>query len=211
MLELSETISEQTSSLLRSEADVQIELQAVSEQIDQLRANLEDTNYRLAQLSQQLAATNQELKSIGSLAIVSPSSPSGGTSLPAPASEDPQTQYQNAYNSYLRGNYDLAILEFRQYLENFGNTELADNATYWIGESYFNQRKYRQAIQEFDKMLGKYPRSDKKQSALLKKAYALLETGQTQQGIVQLRQVLREYPNSDEANLAKQRLDSLGG
>jgi len=210
---LASSISEQTSSLLRSEADVQVELQAVSEQIDQLRSNLEDTNYRLAQLSQQLAATNQELKSLRSLTIVSPNaagSPPTPSSLPGASSEDPQTQYQGAYNSYLRGNYDLAILGFRQYLENFANTELADNATYWIGESYFNQEKYRQAIQEFDSMLQKYARSDKRASALLKKGYALLASGQQEQGIAQLRSVVSEHPSTDEANLAKQRLETVG-
>ena len=210
---LASSISEQTSSLLRSEADVQVELQAVSEQIDQLRSNLEDTNYRLAQLSQQLAATNQELKSLRSLAIVSPNAAGSAptpSNLPGASSEDPQTQYQGAYNSYLRGNYDLAILGFRQYLENFANTELADNATYWIGESYYNQGKFRQAIQEFDSMLQKYARSDKRASALLKKGYALLESGQREQGIAQLRSVVSEHPSTDEANLAKQRLESLG-
>jgi len=209
---LTDTISEQTSSLLRSEADVQVELQTVSEQIDQLRSNLEDTNYRLAQLSQQLAATNQELKSLRSLTIVSPNAAStpAPSALPGASSEDPQTQYQNAYNSYLRGNYDLAILEFRQYLENFSSTELADNATYWIGESYYNQGKYRQAIQEFDSMLKRYARSDKRASALLKKGYALLETGQNEQGIAQLRSVVSQHPSTDEANLARARLEGLG-
>ena len=108
-----------------------------------------------------------------------------------------------SYGDYLRGNYDLAVLGFRQYLDSFPNTELADNATYWIGESYFSQRKFRH-------ILTAYPRSDKVASALLKKAYAFLELGDRSQGTGQLQTLIRQYPGTDEANLAKQRLDALG-
>ncbi len=129
---------------------------------------------------------------------------------PLTAASDPQALYQTAYNDYLRGNYDLATLGFRQYLEAFPGTELADNAAYWIGECYFSQGKYQQSIREFDDILGRYPRSDKLASALLKKGYAYLEMGEREQGVVQLRHVLREYPGTDEANLARQRLNDLG-
>ena len=210
--ELGAQITRQTDKLLRSEADVQVALEELSGQIEQLQANLGDTNYRLAQLSQQITNTNQELKAVRSAvggAMSSPLAPGQGAVTGTP--EDPQDLYQSAYNDYLRGSYDLAILGFRRYLEAFPETDLADNATYWIGECYFSQRKYSQAVTEFDQILERYPRSDKTASALLKKGYAYLELGQRQQGVVQLRNVIREYPQSDEANLARQRLDSLGG
>ncbi len=199
----------QTERLLKSEADVQVALQKLSAQIDQLEANLEDTNFRLAQLSQQIAATNQELKSVRS-ALGSVGAAPGTTPAPMADVSDPQALYQTAYNDYLRGNYDLAVLGFRQYLESFPNTELADNAAYWIGECFYSQAKYRQAIREFDDILGRYPRSDKLASALLKKGYAYLELGEREQGVVQLQHVAREYPATDEANLARQRLRELG-
>jgi len=58
--------------------------------------------------------------------------------------------------------------------------------------------------------LQRYPRSDKTPSILLKKGYAYLEMGQREQGLVQLQQVIRGFPETDEANLARQRLASLG-
>lgn len=206
---LEDVISAQTNALLKSEADMQVGLESLSTQIDQLQAQLEDTNYRLAQLSQQIAASNQEFKSFRT-------SPSWGGNGGTPgveaggSGESPQTLYQTAYNDYLRGNYDLAVLGFRQYLESFPDTELSDNAVYWIGESYFGQGQYQQSIREFDTILNRYPRSDKTASAALKKGYAYLEIGEQPQGVVQLRFVLREFPGSDEANLARQRLQALG-
>jgi tol-pal system protein YbgF len=102
------------------------------------------------------------------------------------------------------------ILGFRRYLEAFPETDLADNAAYWIAESNFSQRKYSQAIKEFDDILQAYPRSDKTPSIMLKKGYSYLEMGQREQGLVQLRSVIRQFPETDEANLARQRLVSLG-
>lgn len=205
---LEAAINESLQRLLKVEADMQLALDQLSSQIDQLEANLEDTNYRLSQLSQQIAATNQELKSFRNSSLTRSSVDSQRSEAALPS--DPQALYQAAYNDYLRGAYDLAVLGFRQYLEAFPNTELADNATYWIGESYFSQGQYRQAIQEFDNIVSNYARSDKIASALLKKAYAYLELGDTARGRAQLRGVVDGYPGTDEANLAQQRLDEIG-
>ena len=206
-------VGKQMESLLKSEADMQVRLQDLSKQIDQLQANLEDTNYRLAQLSQQIAATNQELKSVR--AAPAPAAegdePGAGTAAAAGAPPaNPQTLYQTAYNDYLRGNYDLAIREFQDYFDHFPDTDLADNAVYWIGECYYRQGKFRQAISQFDTVVSRYPRSDKLPSALLKKGYSHLQLGERSQGVVQLQHVIAEYPSSDEANLARQRLRSWG-
>jgi tol-pal system protein YbgF len=203
---LQTAIATQTRELLKSEADMQVELGKVSAQVDQLQAKLEDTNERLAQLSQLIAATNQELKTYRAAA---PAVEGPGGQMPSPGS-DPQALYQAAYGDYVRGNYDLAMLGFQQYVEAFADTELADNAAYWIGECYYRQGKFRQAVQEFENVLARYPRSDKSASAWLKKGYAYLELGERAQGVVQLQHVVREYPGSDEANLARQRLHELG-
>jgi tol-pal system protein YbgF len=206
---LQQQVAEQMASLLRSEADMQVKLDELSRQIDQLQANLEDTNYRLSQLSQQIAATNQELKTFRA----PPPPPEPGAAEPGagPAyTGDPRTLYQSAYNDYLRGSYDLAIREFREYLANFPDTDLADNAVYWIGESFYRQGRFREAAGQFDQVLESYPRSDKAASARLKKGYAQLELGETSQGVAQLQQVIRDHATSDEANLARQRLRELG-
>ncbi len=210
---LGSKITQQRDSLVKSEADMQLRLQALSRQIEQLEAKLEDTNFRLANLSQQIAATNQELKAFRNLPrftqplVPSTGFPSGaGSATPT----DPQALYNNAYDDYVRGSYDLAVQQFREYLKNFPDTEFSDNAAYWIGECYYRQSRFRQAITEFDHVLDRYPGSDKVPSALLKKGYAHLEQGEQSKGMAQLQYVVREYPSSDEARLAGQRLRELG-
>jgi len=218
---LEASVGKQMDSLLKTEADMQVKLQDLSGQIEALQAKLEDTNYRLAQLSQQIAANNQEWKSFrgGGAAAPPGQGPAAESPPPAPerppvvdrsAGSDPQAVYNSAYNDYLKGNYEMALRGFQQYLESFPSTALAANATYWIGECYYRQKRYRQAIEQYDAVLNRYPRSDKTASALLKKGYAHLELGERSQGIVQLQHVLRQFPTSDEANLARQRLREIG-
>ena len=207
---LQTTTAEQSRNLLKAQADIQLELQSLSSLIEQLEGKLEDTNYRLAQLSQQIAATNQQIEGLrpargGRRRRHQRRGPISGN-----AAADPETLYRTSYNDYLRGNYDLAILGFRQYLESFPGTDLADNASYWIGESYYRQKRFQDAIREFDAVVNQYPSSDKVASALLRKGYAYLELGEQSKGVVQLQNVIRRYPKSDEANLARQQLGSLG-
>jgi tol-pal system protein YbgF len=208
---LQSSVGQQMQGLLKTEADMQVKLQDLSSQIEALQSKLEDTNFRLSQLSQQIAATNQELKSFHAPPAAVVPAPDGSTTAPplAGAGADPKI-YDAAYNDFLKGNYDLSMREFQEYLANFPNTDLSDNATYWIGECYYRQKRYRQAIEQYDAVLTKYPRSDKTASALLKKGYAHLELGERSQGIVQLQHVLRQYPTSDEANLARGRLREMG-
>lgn len=206
--QLEETIQRQTDALLKAEADMRLDINSLSAQIAQLQDKLEDTNYRLAQVSQQIAATNQDLKAARSAPAV-PGAVAEGSAA-AGATADPETLYQTSYSDYLRGNYDLAMLGFKQYLEAFPQTDLTDNAIYWIGECFYRQQKFVDAIAEYDRVLKQFPRSDKTASALLKKGFALLEQGQKKDGIAELQGVVKGFPSSDEANLAKQRLQSLG-
>ncbi len=202
------SINEQIQALVRAQADVKTDLKGLSSQIEQLADKLEDTNFRLAQLSQQIAATNQELQAVRN------ATEKARARTPAPPAvinpTDPQALYDTAYNDYLQGNFDLAILAFQRYAETYRSTELADNAIYWIGECFYRQSKFQKAIEQFDEVLTRFERSDRIPSALLKKGYAYFELGQRAQGVVHLQNVIREYAGTDEAHLASQRLQEMG-
>lgn len=208
-LELAELGTQLTGSsrvLADGQAEIATRLGEFSRQLEQLEAKLEDTNFRLAQLAQQIAATHQELQAFRDTALFqqSPPPPPGG------AKGDPQALYETAYNDYQRGNYDLAILGFLQYLEGEPAADLADNATYWVGECYYRQGRHQKAIEQYDLVLSRYEGSDRTASALLRKGFAYLELGQQAQAVVQLQHVICDYAATDEARLARQRLEALG-
>jgi tol-pal system protein YbgF len=129
---------------------------------------------------------------------------------PPVAAGNPMDTYNAALRDYQRGNYDLSIEGFEEFLQANPRSELADNAAYWIGESLFSQKKYREAIQQFDSVVNNYPRSEKVPGALLKKGFSYISVGERAQGVVQLQYVLHEHPKSQEASLARQRLKQLG-
>jgi tol-pal system protein YbgF len=191
----------QSQSLLKSQTDTRVELRALESQLGEVKAQLESTNVNLGDASQQIAALLQELRARAAAATAA---------APPPAAEDPKALYEAAYNEYLRGNYDVALVAFQNYIAVYPATDLSDNAVYWLGECLYRQRKYRPAIQEFERVARQFPHSDKLASASLKKGYALLELGERQQGVTQLRLVVRDFPAGDEASLAKQRLREIG-
>lgn len=204
---LGTSIAESFQSLNNSQGEVRAELAKLTEKFLDLEAKLDDTNFRLAQLSQLIAATNQELLAARNAAEEARRRP---TPPPPTQTSDPKSLYETAYDDYLQGNFDLAILGFRQYLETYRDTDLADNATYWIGEYFYRQSKFKKAIDQFEAVLSQFKDSDRTPSALLKKGYAHLELSQRAQGIVQLQRVTCEYAGTDEAHLASQRLAEMG-
>jgi tol-pal system protein YbgF len=188
---------------------------------------IEQTNYRLDRIAQQLTQIQSEL---AAMKASRPATPASGPALVAPppaavgtpagsavdvdaaaaASEDPIEVYQSAYRDYQRGNYDLAKQGFSDFAKANPQSDLADNAVYWIGETWFAQKKHREAIAQFDRVINEYPTSDKVPAALLKKGLAYIEMGEKAQGVVQLQYVVHEHPSSREATLARQRLQAMG-
>jgi len=214
---LNSSVSQQTQQLLKSNADTGVKLNELTAKMEQLEAKLEDTNRRLSQLSQQIAETQ------GDLARMRGGSPPAGGTPPVgappgtdtavvrpPGQPSPSELYDTAYGDYTKGRYALAIQGFQDYLKAYPNTDLSDDAQYWIGESHYAQKSYKDAVGDYDRLLKDFPRSNKAPAALLKKAYALVELGQKAEAIVQLQYVIHEYPSSEESRLARARLKTLG-
>jgi tol-pal system protein YbgF len=218
-------IAEQTETLLRSNATLVTKVNEIEERIQNTQGSVEEVTHRLDQVSGQVAKTQRDLDEmktrVTTMQAPAPATTGGEATgeltvpaaaiPPAPAADvDPMQTYQAAYRDYQRGNFDLAIDGFRDFLSGNPTSDLADNASYWIGESLFSQKKYREAIGQFDAVVNKYPKSDKVPGALLKKGYAYINVGERAQGVVQLQYVLHEHPKSQEASLARQKLKQLG-
>ena len=90
------------------------------------------------------------------------------------------------------------------------DSDLADNAQYWIGESFYAQRDFDRAIQEFLQAVDGYPGGDKHPAALLKIGYSFLQTGDRDSARSYLKRLVEEFPNSDEAELARNKIRSAG-
>ena len=219
------------SSLQKSVQDVQANsgtrLDTMSTQVQGLSDNLEEIKSRLGKLNQQLVDLQNSVQNIesrmaggapsstptgaGGSSVPGPGSaslaPTGGASGPAPSAD---TLYSNGLRDLTSGRYDLAHSEFQDYLKYYGDTDLASNAQFWLGEIAYAQRNYDGAVEEYDKVINNYPRSFKLAPAHLKKGMALLELGQKNSGVKELREVVKRYPGTEEERRARAKLKDLG-
>ncbi len=226
-LQAMESRMQELSSLsMRSNADLAAEVRRLQEQIEALHASLELTTRQLQTISQELAASRARMSTgallppvtavaAGAVVAGGGGSPDGATGAAATATatttaSTPEELYRSAYEDYMRGNYDLASQGFRDYLERWPDTELTDNALYWIGECYDAQDDPAQALEIFTQVLEDYPTSDKAAASQLKKGLLYLKMEDQAQGVVHLQYVVYEYPGTREADLARERLRSLG-
>jgi tol-pal system protein YbgF len=137
----------------------------------------------------------------------------GASNLPAPSGLPPvsaDTLYQNALRDFTGGHYDLARQEFSDYIKNFPSNDLASNAQFYLGEIFFAQNDFKNAITSYDTVLTNYPHSFKLASALYQKAMSELELGLKASGIRDLREVERRFPGSDESRRSQAKLREMG-
>jgi tol-pal system protein YbgF len=136
-----------------------------------------------------------------------PSGASAGPSGP-PASAD--VLYSNALRDINGKHYDLATQEFQDYLKYYGETDLASNAQFYLGEVAFMQNQYQVALDNYNKVIENYPRSFKTATARMRKGFCLAELGQKASAVRELRNVVRLYPGTDEAKRAAAKLKEMG-
>jgi tol-pal system protein YbgF len=223
------------SALQKSMQDVQANsgarLDTMSTQVQGLSDNLEEIKSRLGKLNQQLVDLQNTVQSVDakisggggtapSTGVSNPGAglssqpPAGGTTAPTSVTSGPapsaDTLYSNGLRDITSGKYDLARQEFQDYLKHYGDTDLAPNAQFYLGEIAYKQKQYDQAVAEYDKVLTTYPRSFKIQPAHLRKGMALIELGQKTQGVRELRDVIKHNPGSEEDRIARAKLKELG-
>jgi len=205
-------------------------LDTMSTQVQGLSDNLEEIKSRLGKLNQQLVDLQNTVQSLDAkisgggtppaTGVSNPGTPmssqptnstplggaSGGTG-PAPSAD---TLYSNGLRDITSGKYDLARQEFQDYLKHYGDTDLASNAQFYLGEIAYSQKNYDQAVTEYDRVLTNYPKSFKLAPAHLKKGMALIDLGQKTAGVRELRDVVKRFPGTEEERRARAKLKELG-
>ncbi len=134
--------------------------------------------------------------------------PGGVLSPPVPLPEE--LEYHRALSTLReKQQYDLARRMFEKFIKKYPLSELADNAQYWIGETYYVENKYERAILAFAEVQEKYKEGDKVPDAVLKQALSFAALGDKNAAKDLLRQLISRFPASPAAGLAKQKLGEL--
>lgn len=197
-------LTQQVGALERLDAEVQ-------GRVEELEHNSETTADRQRQLYADLDARIRELevavKASSARGVMDGGSLSPGQ-LPVPGGSD-RDNYQAAFELLKEQRYDPAAMAFQQFLVTYPDSELADNAQYWLAESHYVTQMFTEALAEFEVVIEKFPRSRKVPDALLKMGYCNYELKDWAAARQALIRVQEDYSDTTAARLAGQRLSRM--
>jgi tol-pal system protein YbgF len=203
---MNEALAEQNAFLRRGVQDRRLTDEAI-------QTTLREMDQRLSEMGEQLQALHTQGAAAAAAppaAPVADADPGAGPVVPrpaAPAPPAPRELYSQAYADYARGNFDLAIQEYQEYLKNYPETDLSDNAQYWIGECLYSKQQYAEALEAWDELFRRFPGSDKQPDARYKKGMALERLGRKSQAQIEYRAAATRYPNSEAGRKAREKLN----
>ena len=117
--------------------------------------------------------------------------------------------YRDAFETFNKGDLVKARRKFEAFLKQYPNTELSNNAQFWIGETYYQKKDFEKAILEYEKVITQYPEGGKIPVALFKEALAFFELGDKENARRLLRGLIERYPYSYQAEIAKRKLETI--
>ena len=165
--------------------------------------NLVNTDIASASIQELYKKTSKISQDLKDLEVVVKNQKNGNS---ANAMQVPSKIYETAYNEFLLGKYEVAIFDFKSFLKQYKDHDLAEQAQYYIGESLYSQEKYSAAFEEYKKVEESYSDSNLIPSARLKMALCLELLNKKNDAVIILQTILTDYPKTAEAFTAKEKI-----
>ncbi|MEW6117200.1 MAG: tol-pal system protein YbgF [Nitrospirota bacterium] len=196
---------------LLAEKDVQqARMTSLENEIKELKARLGSLSSEVADIKKSPAAAESAKQPEAASAEQKTAAPApADTAAPdkeLPDKRNPQRFYDDAQIDLKEKRYAEAREKFEKFAQGFPKHTLAPNAVFWIGETYYAEKKYEDAILSYESFLKQYADHDKARGAMLKQAYAFIELGDRKTGKVILERIIEKYPRSTEAELAEKKI-----
>lgn len=118
----------------------------------------------------------------------------------------PSDLYQNAYSDYSMAKYELAYKGFRDFIEKYPNAELAPQAQFYMGETYYSRNMWQEAIEEYRKIEQKYKRNELSSAGRLRIALCYEHLGRKDEAMNIYASIVKDFPQSSEALTAKDKI-----
>jgi tol-pal system protein YbgF len=208
-------LNEQAESTRRSFAEQKSIIDTVSSDLRIVREKLDDNNVRVGSLTQEVDSLRNLITAMprgGDVpvnpGVVDPAAAAAGSS-PGGLGASPQRAYDAAMSDYWGSDFDLAISGFKAYLASFPGSDFADDAQFYIGQSYYNQGKYTEAADAYNLTIRTYPKSEILSDAYFKlgESYRNLKNPERARSAYQF--VIKQYAESAAAAQAQQRLEEV--
>jgi tol-pal system protein YbgF len=220
-----QALSEEQRRLSGRLADTRASLEAMQRDLARLRGGIDEVRHAGGETrgvtSERLEILEQRVMSLET-APTAAATPAPGAVSPDGAAQsvasgdatgreegDVPEEYRQGLSLFRAGDYDRAIQAFRGFLRTNGESPLAPNAQYWIGDSYFMLGDYYQAILNFNDVRQRHPNSDRAPASVLKIGQAFSKMGNKTEAKLAFQKVVKDYPSSSEANEAREQLRAL--
>jgi TolA-binding protein len=209
----------QGGSTSKMKADLTLMLTELQSQITRLHSEIDETQYRLTQLSgkidkldaKRIIGTPGQPGAPGAAVPAAPGTPAApGAASPAPGDVrvveglDLENLYNQARDDYIRGKYDLALQGFKSVYEKDAGGTWKELALYWIGESLMKQDKPDKAIDAYSRAVKEFPRGSKTCSARFKIGLIYHTKKDTEKRNAEWARLIAECPGSNEAQRAQE-------
>lgn len=172
----------QGGSTSKMKADLTMMLNQLEGQITRLHAEIDETQYRLTQLSAKIEKLDQKKIVVGGGAVpgsaTAPPGSAAGTPGAAPGAGgeavrvvdglDLEALFNQARDDYIRGKYDLALSGFKTVYEKDAGGTWRELAMFWLGETLLKQEKPDKALEAYARVVREFPRGTKACSAHFK-------------------------------------------
>jgi tol-pal system protein YbgF len=189
------------------------DLETINRRLDELDARGADMGDRIDRIARRVGAGRGDITPVRPESLPGTQPGSGKPDTTRPFADTVGRAegdlYNTAYLDFTRGKYDVASSGFRRYLAAYSQADNADNAQYWIGESFYSLGRLDSAEAGFRRVVVDYPQGNKVPAAEYKLGLVYLAQNRRAEAINQLRRVVKEYPGTNEAKLAQGRLQSL--
>lgn len=211
-----QSVEEADESLRSQSAGLRAISDRIRNEIGALRGKIEEIDFRLTQRIRELSDTQTDIA--GRITRLEESfgmgaqNDSGAAAIPATGdgrrlSED--ELYSLAKRAFDAGNFDVARDGFNRLLSEYPKANQADNAKFWIGEIYFRQNDFENAILAYQEVIERYPNGNKVPSSLLKQGMAFVRIANPAAARDAFEDLIRRFPNSSEASIAQKKLEDL--
>jgi tol-pal system protein YbgF len=209
-------------------AEMKYDIQSIKEDFQRLEGLIEEINHRFEEynlkdkegvekklevLDQAISRNYEKVIKLEKYMGFEPTA-AGEASVKPGVSEESQTDpeqdlYDFAKKLFDDGDKENARIQFENFINKYPESDNADNARFWIADSFYVEKWFEKAILEYQKVLEIYPNSNKLAASRLKQGYAFAKLGEKANARLILKEVIRKHPDSNEAKYAQEKLKTL--
>jgi tol-pal system protein YbgF len=205
-------------SLRKGTADIQASLESAKVDMQVLAGKVDDASIQAKKPADDISLLKEDFDRrftaletrVGALEKAIDQQQKKGGEAPAKQSDtSAETMYQQGVDLVKNGDTQKARETLTTFIEKYPKHDLAANAHYWIGETYYTEKSYDQAILEFEKVIKNYPDKEKVPAAMLKQGMAFKAIGDKKSGSYVLNKLIEKFPKTAEAASAKAKLKDM--